>query len=77
MVSISIADLVFRRGKLYRGSDCVNNKATTAFMVLASICDQNRHVLVLVEDLLDAAVINAFPRILLTCGTIVGFFGIA
>lgn len=46
-------------------------------MVLASIRDQNRHLRVLVEDLLNATVVNTLPRVLLTSGAIIGLFGVA
>lgn len=46
-------------------------------MIFASIRNQDRHLRVLVEDLLDATVVDTLPRVLLTCGAIVGFFGIA
>lgn len=46
-------------------------------MILPSIRDQYRHLRILVEDLLDATVIDALPRVLLTGSAIVGFLGIA
>lgn len=46
-------------------------------MVLASIRDQYRHLGVLIEDLLDATVVDALPRVLLTGSAVVGFLGIA
>lgn len=45
-------------------------------MILAGICDQNRHFRVLIEDLLDATIVYTLPRVLLTCGSIIGFLGI-
>ena len=45
-------------------------------MVLASICYENRHLRVLVKDLLDATVVHTLPRILLACSSIIGFLGI-
>ena len=44
-------------------------------MILAGVCNQDCHFWVLVEDLLDAAVVT-FPWVLLTCGAIVGFLGV-
>lgn len=46
-------------------------------MILASIRNQDRHLRVLVEDLLDATVVDTLPRVVLACGAIIGFFGIA
>jgi hypothetical protein len=47
-------------------------------MVLASICDQNGHFWMFIEDLLDPAVVDILPGVLLTCGAIIGLiFGIA
>lgn len=45
-------------------------------MVLASIRNQDRHLRVLVKDLLDSTVVDTLPRVLLTRSAIVGFFGI-
>jgi hypothetical protein len=45
-------------------------------MILAGIRDQNRHFRVLIEDLLDATIVYTLPRVLLACGSIIGFLGI-
>lgn len=43
-------------------------------MILARISDQDWHLRVLIEDLLDAAVIDTLPRVLFAGSAIVGFF---
>lgn len=55
----------------YRSPDGVNNEATTAFMVLACIGNQYRHLWVLIENLFNPTIVDAFPWVLLTCGAIV------
>jgi hypothetical protein len=45
-------------------------------MILASIRNKNRHFRVLIEDLLDATIVYILPRVLLACGSIIGFLGI-
>lgn len=61
----------------YPCPDRVDDEATTTFVILASVRDQYGHVGVLIEDLLDATIVDALPRVLLTGGAIVGFFGVA
>lgn len=46
-------------------------------MILTRIRDQYGHIGVLVEDLLDATIVDALPRVLLTGDAIVGFLRIA
>lgn len=55
----------------YRSPDGVNNEAPTTFMVLACIGNQYWHLWVLIENLLNPAIVDAFPWVLLTCGAIV------
>jgi hypothetical protein len=45
-------------------------------MILASIRNENGHFRILVEDLLDATIVYTLPRVLLACGSIIGFLGI-
>lgn len=54
----------------YRGADSVDNESSTAFMILACVCDYYWHLWVLVEDLLDPAIVDLLPRVLLTRGAI-------
>ena len=50
----------------YSSPDRVDNKASTAFVILAGICDDNLQVRVFVENLFDPAVIaSLLPRYLL------------
>jgi hypothetical protein len=41
-------------------------------MVLAGIRDQNGHLWIFIEDLLDPAIVDTLPGVLLTCGAIFG-----
>jgi hypothetical protein len=43
----------------YACPDCINNVSSSALQALASICDQDGKLRVLVENLLDAAVVAA------------------
>lgn len=60
----------------YRCADGIHNEPSSALMVLASVCDQNRHLRVLIEDLLNATIVNTLPRVLLTSNAIVCLFGV-
>lgn len=60
----------------YRCADRVDDETSAPLVVLPGIGDHNRHVRVLIEHLLDAAVVNTLPGVLLTRGAIVGLFGI-
>lgn len=46
-------------------------------MIFSRVYNHNGHVVVLVEDLLDAAVVGTLSGVLLTGSAIVGFLGIA
>lgn len=47
-------------------------------MILAGICNQNWHLWVLIEDLLNPAIVDTLPGVLLACGAIFGLIlGIA
>lgn len=60
----------------YRSPNSIDDKASTTFMILASIRNENGHFRILVEDLLDATIVYTLPRVLLACGSIIGFLGI-
>lgn len=44
----------------------IDDKASATFMVLAGVCDENRHLGVLMEDLLYATVVHAPSKIPMT-----------
>lgn len=69
-------DPTYQDSQSYPTPNSINNEASTALMILAGICNQNWHFWVLVKDLLNAAVVDIFAWILLTCDTIVGFLWI-
>jgi hypothetical protein len=47
-------------------------------MILAGICDQDWHLRIFIKNLLDPAIVNTLPGVLLTCGAIFGLIlGIA
>lgn len=64
------------RMSTYSSPNGIDDKASTTFMILASIRNENRHFWVLIEDLLDATIVYTLPRVLLACGSIIGFLGI-
>lgn len=61
----------------YRCPDGVHNESSSTFMVLSSIRNQDRHLRVLVENLLNPTIVNTLPRVLLTGSAIIGLFGVA
>lgn len=61
----------------YRGSDSIDNKAASTFVILAGIGDQDGHFGVFVENLLNPAVVNTLSWVLFACCAIGGFLGIA
>ena len=44
-------------GGAYTSPDCVGDVAASAFDILASICDQYRHIWILIQNLLYSTVI--------------------
>lgn len=60
----------------YRGPYGIDDEAPTSLVILASVGNKNRHLGILIENLLNAAVICTLPGVLLAGGAVVGFFGI-
>lgn len=66
MQQLDLAALFFSSGYTYASPYSIDNKAPSTFMVLASICDENRHLRVLMEDLLYATVVHTPSKIPMT-----------
>lgn len=60
---ISFDDLIAPTVKAYPSPYRVDNEAAAALMVLPGVSNDNRHLGVLVEDLLYPAIINTLPGI--------------
>lgn len=77
IVSQHCADFPLKQ-QSYRSPNSVDNETPTTLMVLPCICDQDWHLRILIENLLNSAIVDTLPGVLLACGAVFGLIlGIA